>query len=296
MSLPNITRIDHERCIGCGSCMQVCPERSLGLVEGTARVILDASLQCGHCAAVCPEAAIDVPGLEAPAYRSPELSGGRAERVAAADLAALMAMRRSCRCYRDEAVERRLLEDLVRIGATAPSGTNSQAWSFSLLPDRAAVLRLGEAVADFFRLLERLAGSRAVRLASRLAPGDPLGSYWREYHQAVAEALQGWDARGDDRLFHGAPAVILIASRPGATCPTEDALLAAAQILLAAESLGLGTCLVGFAVEALRRDPRIRRRLGLPAGEKVRAAITVGVPDVDYQRPAGRWPPPLRIR
>ena len=58
-----------------------------------------------------------------------------------------------------------------------------------------------------------------------------------------------------DRLFHGAAAAILVTGRRQASCPAEDALLATQNILLAAHAMGLGSCLIGFAVEAMRRDP-----------------------------------------
>jgi thioredoxin reductase (NADPH) len=51
--------IDRTECIGCGSCVQVCPEDVLGLVGGRASVI--SGMRCiGHglCADVCPVGAI----------------------------------------------------------------------------------------------------------------------------------------------------------------------------------------------------------------------------------------------
>jgi len=294
MRLPVTTVIDQSLCIGCGSCVAVCPKQTLALVGGKARVVGDESLQCDHCAAVCPQGAIRVGGLAPDALALTRIGPGRAEAVAPADLVQLMRRRRSCRNFTDEPVERDLLDDLIRIGASAPSGTNCQLWSFSVLPDRAALMKLAEGVADFFRLVDRLAAQAAARLLSRLWRSDPLGTYWREYHRSVSEALEDFERRGRDRLFHGAPAAILVGMRPGASCPREDALLAAGQICLAAEALGLGTCLVGFAVEAIRRDPRIKRRLGLPADEAIWAVVAVGHPALRYARPAGRRPVPIR--
>jgi nitroreductase len=97
-----------------------------------------------------------------------------------------------------------------------------------------------------------------------------------------------WDETGRDRLFHHATAVILVGSKPGASTPAEDALLATENILLASHAMGLGTCLVGYAVAALRRDVGIQIRLGVPADETVYAVIALGYPNQKFQRSAGR--------
>jgi nitroreductase len=52
--------------------------------------------------------------------------------------------------------------------------------------------------------------------------------------------------------------------------------------------MGLGTCLIGFAVEAVRRDARIARALGLATGERIHAAIALGWPDERYATTALR--------
>ena len=64
----------------------------------------------------------------------------------------------------------------------------------------------------------------------------------------------------------------------------EDALLASQNILLGAHSLGLGSCIIGFAVEAIKRDRQIRKLLQIPNYESVYAVIALGYPAEKYQR------------
>ena len=181
-----------------------------------------------------------------------------------------------------------MLEDLVKIGTTAPSGTNSQGWTFTTLPSRAAVMKLGNAVGAFFKRLNRMAENPLLRHGLRLIGRPELADYYRDYHQSVAEGLADWEERGRDRLFHGAPAVIIVGSIPGGSCPAEDALLATQNILLGAHALGLGTCLIGFAVSAMQKDGRIKDLLKIPREENVHAVIAVGHPAETYQRLTGR--------
>ena len=46
--------------------------------------------------------------------------------------------------------------------------------------------------------------------------------------------------------------------------------------ILMAETLNLGTCIMGYFIQAARRDRRMRELLGLPDYEQVYAAFTVG--------------------
>jgi nitroreductase/NAD-dependent dihydropyrimidine dehydrogenase PreA subunit len=286
------TVIDRERCIGCGECVRVCPSQTIEMQDGKAAVTGERSLGCGHCAAVCPVEAVRVDALDPHSFRfhtfacrTDWMPYGAFD---PAELVRLMASRRSCRCFDSQAVDRTLLEDLVKIGATAPSGTNSQSWTFTILPSRAAVMELGNAVGDFFKRLNRMAENPLLRHGLRLIGRPELADYYRECHRSVVEGLADWEERGRDRLFHGAPAVIVVGSAPGGSCPAEDSLLATQNILLGSHALGLGTCLIGFAVSAMQKDGRIRDLLKIPRDETVHAVIAVGHPAVTYQRMTGR--------
>lgn len=109
-------------------------------------------------------------------------------------------------------------------------------------------------------------------------------TYYHRHYKTVQEGLHRWEREGIDTLFHGAAAAILVGSRKNASTPMEDALLASQNILLAAHCLGLGSCLIGFAVEAIKRDRRIREMLQIPAEESVYAVIALGYPDEKYAR------------
>jgi len=255
-------------------------------------VIGDHSLSCGHCAAVCPVDAITIHAIDPEASRfatfdadSRWLPHGEFNTV---QLVRLMASRRSCRNFKDKPVDRALLEDLVKIGATAPSGTNSQRWTFTILPDRESVIALGDQVAKFFKRINDLSENYWLRNALRFIGKPELAYYYRDNHQSVSEALTERENSGEDRLFHGATAVIVVGSRPEGSTLKEDALLATQNILLAAHSMGLGTCLIGFAVIPMMKDIQVKRSLGIPDNEKVHAVIALGYPAERYLKVAGR--------
>ena len=285
------TIIDQDRCNGCGLCVKVCPANTISMQDGKAVVTGTYSMACGHCEAVCPLDAIRVTALENPfslatvAVDNRWLPFGKND---TGQLVRLMRSRRSCRNYSSKEVDRDILEDLVKIGTTAPSGTNSQLWTFNILAKRSEVEVLGGQVAYFFKKLNRLAEKPLARFYSKIFSKDALGRYYLKHYKTVQEGLGLWEKEGKDTLFHGATAAILIGAEPGASCPAEDALLASQNVLLAAHSMGLGSCMIGFAVEAINREQKIKQLLGIPQAETVYSVIALGYPAEKYQRPALR--------
>jgi nitroreductase len=270
----------------------------LSLIDDKAVVTGAESLGCDHCAAACPTEAIRVaavdPSLADFATFSPDrrwLPHGRFDTAA---LVNLMGSRRSCRNFKNLPVDANLLEDLVKVGVTAPSGSNCQPWTFTLLTRRETVLELGHRVGGFFRKTNRLAAKGWLRALLRALGKPELETYYRQHYDTIREGLDQWDRGERDLLFHGAPAVIVVAADNGASCPAEDALLATGNILLAAHTMGLGTCLIGFAIEAMRRERSILQWLNISDHETPHAVIALGWPDETYQRVAGRKPVVLR--
>lgn len=50
-----------DACVGCGRCVEVCPQGVFSLTDGRARLVdRDACMECGACAKNCPVSALTV--------------------------------------------------------------------------------------------------------------------------------------------------------------------------------------------------------------------------------------------
>jgi Fe-S-cluster-containing hydrogenase component 2 len=55
-----VAKVDKETCVGCGTCVDACPEAAIELVDEIAVVDEDRCQECGDCQEACPTESIKV--------------------------------------------------------------------------------------------------------------------------------------------------------------------------------------------------------------------------------------------
>ncbi len=276
-----------ELCKKCRQCELVCPA---GVFTWTSDKIeirrVGLCIKCGHCVAACPEAAIEHAQLAEKKFTTLE-AGTSIEPKA---LRQLFMQRRSCRRFQTDSLSRDEIKALIDEARFAPTPTNSQNVRFIIFDTRDGVKNLTQWVSDYYIKLERQIESPFWRFAASVTIGRKTVDAYRYHMPAIAERFKQTQ-KGDDRLFYGAPTVIIAFASGVAHQALASCNLTAMQILLAAETLGLGTCYNGYALTALVRNKHIRQKVGISKGYHPGAVIAVG-------RPAGAFykVPPRRKR
>ena len=168
----------------------------------------------------------------------------------------------------------------MRVASTAPMGIPPHEVGIVVFPDRPAECRrlprmrvgVSRAMGRFFNpivlaLMRPFIGKYQVRSVSRLHPPAV------EDAAAVAE-------QGRDVFTYDAPAAMLF--HVGPMGDPADCAIVATYAMLAAESLGLGSCMLGTSV-ALTRDKRLKAKYGIPAENKVGVTLLLGYPAVEFR-------------
>lgn len=53
--------IDQDKCIGCGTCVQLCPVNAISFnKDGKAQIDKEKCIKCGTCEVACPVSAIKI--------------------------------------------------------------------------------------------------------------------------------------------------------------------------------------------------------------------------------------------
>jgi len=270
----SLLQVDRDSCTMCGVCAQVCPCALIKVDaagKGVAAVeeAQSSCINCGHCVAVCSQSALSLPGMapqQCPPIPQPGWSPGEGE--------GFLRARRSIRNYLRQPVDRITLQSLLRMASYAPSGHNSQPLKWAVVSDSDRLAALGDHVAEWMRSLIR---------------GTPAAA--RAMH--LEEVVASWEA-GSDVIFRGAPHLVFAYAHKKNPFAATAAPIALAYLELAAPSLGLGACWLGYFHAAAVAWPEVGTALDLPEGHICLGAVAVGKPKHRYHRLPLRKEPEIR--
>ncbi len=165
--------------------------------------------------------------------------------------------RRSWRAYEAKPVPRKLVQAVIDAGNEAPSGMNSQPWRFVVVEN-----------AEMRRRLFDVAYPKWRRVYEDLMKNPASAGEVERY------------GKMEDPVYYRAPVVVFVVGKGAVNCA-----LCCENMMLAAESLGLGSCYVYFG-SLIRDDPEIVEALELGEKDEIYGPILLGYPKGEPEVPS----------
>ncbi len=174
--------------------------------------------------------------------------------------------RRSVRAYEPRPLARDLLMTIIDAANRAPSGMNTQPWRFVVVEDGELKKKLVQtAVPNSKRYLEPLRETNPARYAVIMKRYEEL----------------------EDPVYYSAPAIVFVVG--SGTYAMESCPLACQNLMLAAHSLGLGSCWVKLG-SLILDNAELVQALELKEGETIFGPILIGYPKETPSTPPKKAP------
>ena len=155
--------------------------------------------------------------------------------------------RRSVRAYQPQQIDAAQLDTIMQCAINAPSALNKQSWEVRVIQNADLLARINSSFVE----------------------------------KAKGRSLQGSAARAQEpgfSVFHGSPTLIVVGKDKSNSYSAVDCGLLAQNILLSAESMNIGTCVVGNMASILN-DPDSKaflEEIQMPDTHEVVFGIAIG--------------------
>lgn len=274
--------IFYDRCNSCGLCVKVCKDFSL-VMENDKPVVSNnpvfGCIACGQCMAVCPTNAIEISGREMTAADRidfSEMKGKSSYEL----LKNLMISRRSIRDFKDVEVDEELIEKIIEAAVTAPMGLPPSDVQLIVFKGKEKVREFSFDVLDYFGKIRwlfsfpmiglwRLTGKESYKLIKSFA--QPMFNFFEEAK-----------VKKENYLLYDAPLAMYFAASPYSD--PADPYITATYAMLVAESLGLGSCMIGSIHPVIQYGAKkLKQKWNLPAKSPSGIFIIFGHPKYKYK-------------
>ncbi|AZV58271.1 nitroreductase family protein [Clostridium sp. AWRP] len=157
--------------------------------------------------------------------------------------------KRSVRAYTDEVISKETITNLIELGTKASTGSGLEPWGFVVIQDKKEIDSLSEATKQY--------------LLKHIEEYPHLSQY------------ESWLNNPKYNIFNNAGTVLVIYGNKESHWHVYDCSLAAGNIMLAAHSMGIGTCWIGFA-EVLLNTKEFKEKHGVPENYELVSTMSMG--------------------
>ena len=277
-------KIDYEKCISCGLCVKVCKGAPLYFQDGTVRIDQThyfGCIGCGHCVALCPTGAVMVKGRDISQDSFLDIPP-KEKRARYDELIALMLARRSIREFETREVEQEKIEKILAAASTAPMGFPPSDVEVLVLKGKGKVREFSDDMLELMKNQKWLFSKPSLLLMQPFMKKEEYEVMEKFFNPAI-EAFEEKRKEGVDWLLYDAPLAMYF--HVSAYSDPADPFIAATYAMLAAETLDLGSCMIGTIGPMLKSGgKKVKEKYGINARNQPGLAIVFGYPAVKYKR------------
>ncbi len=278
--------IDQEKCNGCGLCVDVCKDFSIVMKDGKAHTSgtpFFGCIGCGHCMAICPQDAITIEGR----FTSVNDLFPLPEKESAADYESILNLykrRRSIREFKDKPVEQELIDKVLEASKTAPMGLPPSDVGVTVLGSKEKVRQFAD---DYCKYLEKIKFFVSKPFLAIMRPfwGKAGDEMFRGFLRPLVHGYIHSMKAGQNHVTYDAPVAMYFYGSP--YCDPADPIIAATYAMIAAESLGLGTCMLGGVhpfIQKGKAAKKFREKYGIKYPSREGLIVIMGYPSVKYHK------------
>jgi len=279
-------RIDPQKCNGCGSCVSVCKDFSLQVVDKKVTLTKDSffgCIACGHCMAICSQGAIQILGRE---LSPDDLFDLPLKETAATyeEMLNLLKLRRSIREFKEKPVENELITKIIDAARTAPMRIPPSDVNVLVLETQERVRNFSK---DYCTYLEGMKWFVSKWFLALMRPfwGTANDQLFKGFIRPLFNIYTGNMRKGIDLVTYDAPLAMYFYGSPYSD--PADPLIAATYAMIAGESLGLGTCMLGGIhplVQNGSKAKKLREKYGIKYKSREGLFVIFGYPGVKYHK------------
>lgn len=277
--------IDYARCNGCGLCVDVCGDFEYKIIKG--KVVPSGTevfgcIACGQCMAICPEEAIKINGRTlSPDHLFPLLKEpGKTDYPR---FLSLLQNRRSIRKFKDQKVEDDVIEKIIDAARTAPMGIPPSDVSVLVIKDKEKGHRFASDFCNFLESQQWMVSRWSLALM-RPFWGKTTDKFFRDFIKPLINMYVDSMKKGENAVTYDAPVTLYFYGSPYSD--PADPVIATTYAMLAAESLGLGTCMIGGIHPFLQRGggaTKFRKKYGIRYKSQGGLFLIMGYPKVKFK-------------
>jgi len=278
--------VDAQKCDGCGKCVAICSDNSLRIQNNKAVENHEpyfGCIGCGHCMCICPQDAIEIRGRAI----SPQDLFELPPHENAANYQQILALyqrRRSIRKFKDKAIAPQMVEQILKAARTAPMGLPPSDVSVVVFDSKEKSRAFASDFCDYLNGMKWFV-SRWFLFLMRPFWGKSNDEVFKGFVRPMFKVFTEGMQQGRNMVNYDAPLAIYFYGSPYSD--PADPIIAATYAMLAGESLGLGSCMLGAVHPLIQNGSKarkLREKYGIKYTSREGLFVIFGYPSYSFRK------------